>query len=445
MATKLYLVNEFYGEASGWLAPPTGLHAKPNAGSQFWDGDTRGYMPIESASHLLTTPAGTLESTTARTISGQTAIVYGNSATSAGICCVSLPVDAAFTLSGTVTFNLWGRESGSTVGARFLCRLYRLKPDGSLTAVVTDSAQATELGTTQAVRNWTASPTSTAFEKGDRLVLHVGLGQINDAWTTLTAAVTFGWNDDVADADGDSWIQLNENVTFQTTAPAGTSLYLRTTASDIASGGGFDRREMWTSTGSSGTTAVVNTAAGPRTFLADQWTVSAGGDKLEWYSKALDATTLSGPVLANLYALCSSGAIARETLVVELARVDNDGSNAVSWAAAEIAAGSGSGLYYINSTRDRFKGWLSGPDLGIAGGQRLRCRVYFDDAYMYGNDSASVSGETATLHYNGNTDSGTSTGNQSFLTFPSGVTLDEWDGPPGPVTTPYVVPPAVMV
>lgn len=442
MATKLHLYNDLALPFLGVPPQPPGLHTKPNAGAQFWDGDSRGYMNVGLGGGLVpqTIPEFALETVTSRTISGLTAIVFGNSA-SAGTtitCCVSPPVAHDFTLSGTVTFNYWANESGSTVGARILVRLYRLKPDGTLTAIVTDSAHASELPTTIAAQNWTATPTSTAMEKGDRLVLFTGLGQINDAWTTLTSAVTVTHGDDVGGATGDTWIQLTENVTFQDDAPAGTTLYLIDDVSDVDTESGFTKREMWTTTGASATTAVVNTAAGPRTFRTDQYTVTAGGDKIEWFSKPLEGTTLVGPVNVRLWCIQNGGF--GTTCVAEIAKVDEDGTGAVLWSAAELARGESPTTWSMETSREPYEGWLSGQDMAIAGGQRLRFRVYFDDAYHFGDDNASPAGQTCTLHFNGNVNTGTGSGNQSQLTFSQ--TLTEWAGPPGPVTDPYLVVPA---
>lgn len=427
MATQLFLRSTL---VAGWDAP-SGLHTDP----AFWDTAANGFAFQGRADRLRTTRGAAANVQFATTVAGPTAgIILASGGAALSSCYITDPVDAGFTLSGTVTFNMWAGEFASTVNAVILVRLYRLSHDGILTAIITDSAKATELPTTAAAQNWTATPTSTVLEKGDRLVLFTG---IDDAPAVNMAAgtsnVSLSIDGPTGAADGDSFVTFTETFGFQTSAPAGTVLHLRDSASAVTVGG-VDCKEMLAAAGSSATTAVGNTANGPITLGASQYTKTAGGNAIEWYSGQLDPFTLDGICLARCW-LATSNTLSLEATVYEIARVDADGSNPVVWARADAPSISG-GSYKLGTTRDAYQVVLSGPDLSVAGGQRLRFRIYMDDNYAHFQGGSVVTGHTHTLHYDGATDSGT--GNKSYLTFSD--TLGAYSGPPADPVGPYLIP-----
>src|SRR3972149_511595 len=108
---------------------------------------------------------------------------------------ISPPLSAGFPLSGTMTFNIWALEFN--IAANLGGGPY---DDG------------VEFGTSDGVFNWTGVPTSTAFAAGDRLIVkyyitNVGTMGDNFDCTLNYAGVTAG-------ASGDTYFQINENVTF---------------------------------------------------------------------------------------------------------------------------------------------------------------------------------------------------------------------------------------
>ena len=408
MATKLYLRPSEASTIAGAF-----LGTDP----AFWDGASisGGYTDGGSIG-LLPTP-GTGATTGSKTsVAGPTA----------GICSgawVSAPLAAGFTLSGTVTFSIWAQEAVSGDNAGMLCRLYKMAADGTLTAIVTDSAQGTELSVgSLSERVWTASPTSTAFAKGDRIVLFTGY---DDAGGNMGAGSTLTIAYDGADATtGDSYVQLTENVTFVTSTPAGTKLYLLSGASSVDDGA--DEREMWTAAGSSTDTAVRNTAAGPTARL--QVTKTAGGSVLSWYSKRLAAFTLSGPIRVRLR-MSASDSLTRARPYAELARVEADGTSPVVWAYGGVPY-LGAGNNAITDTNEEFVGDLQGDSLGFAG-HRLRLRVYIDENY-WTDQNVMAAGKTVTLTFAGTTDTV-----QSWIQLSETVTEH---ADPSPVAGPYRIP-----
>jgi hypothetical protein len=322
---------------------------------------------------------------------------------------VSPPIDRDVTIASTVTFNLWGSESSMSANVQIACRVERILGDGSLsaTAVVAGTVFGTELGTAIAAQNFTATPTSTAFKRGDRLLITPYFTNIGTQAAGFT--VTFGYDGATAGANGDSYVTFTETFDFLTTDPTGTTLYPTTTAGAIDPGGaGVVSLEAWTSRGSGVDDAGVDSAAAPASPL---WLTYDPSFVLEaeWYTKPLQAFTLAGPVLANLRA-SESNVAANATVGAEIAVCNNDGSGAVVW---------GYTLYgsEITASEAAYQLLVSGGDVAVTDGQRIRLRLYADDASL----AAMVSGHFISLYFAGT--SGGASGD-TYLTF--GQTLTEF-------------------
>jgi len=120
----------------------------------------------------------------------------------------SPPLDA-ITISGDITFNLWAEESAMQANAGMQVIVELCDANYAVKSTIINSEHGTELGTSLAARNWTASPTSTAVKRGDRLRIRVF---INDAGGDMasghTASMTYAGK--TASASGDSWIRFTE-------------------------------------------------------------------------------------------------------------------------------------------------------------------------------------------------------------------------------------------
>ncbi len=126
---------------------------------------------------------------------------------------VSNKINSDITISSTVTFNIWASESNMSANATIECEIIRIQPDGTLTTIVR-SERGTELGTTLAANNWTATPTSTALVAGDRVGVRL---YANDATATTMAtgfSVNASFGGTTGGADGDSFIQFTETFTL---------------------------------------------------------------------------------------------------------------------------------------------------------------------------------------------------------------------------------------
>lgn len=135
-------------------------------------------------------------------------------------------------------------------------------------------------------------------------------------------------------------------------------------------------------------TAVRNTATGFTSPL--QWTTTAGGSAIEWYTPMLYANTLSGVVKGNIRA-AESNTAANGTVRLEVAVCNSDGTNVTVYgsacATAEMATSEG-----VLSIE------VAGPDVALADSQRIRFRLYLDDF-----EAALASSYTATVYYSGAT------------------------------------------
>ena len=118
------------------------------------------------------------------------------------------PLDEV-TISGNVTFNIWGRESHQQANAELTAELLRANASGAIQEVIAAVRVPTsELGTTLSARNWTMTPAPTALSNGDRLAVRV---YIDDAGTMGSGRfVEVTLDGPTAGASGDSWFSTAE-------------------------------------------------------------------------------------------------------------------------------------------------------------------------------------------------------------------------------------------
>lgn len=352
---------------------------------------------------LLTTRGGGSVNIAATTVAGPTAGLEFGKTSDPGIgsVWVSPPIDQDVTISGSITLNFWVLEANMADNCSINALVYRVDSVGALT-LIAQTARTTEMGTTVAAANFTVTPTSTGFLKGDRIAL---VPYIDDATSNMGAGGSGNLHYDgtTGGADGDSFVTLTETFGFLTSDPATTTIYPTDTASDVATSS-VDR-EAWTSRGAGVQTDVTTSVVGPTSPI--HVTDTAGGTVVDWFTKKLAAFTLAAPVLVNIRGLQSAGTI-DATFRVEIARVASDGTSATVWGAnasnVELTTGETALVFYV-----------SGDDLAISDQQRLRIRAYIDDAV----EGTAMASGTVTLHYAGT--SGGASGD-TFLIFGQALT-----------------------
>jgi hypothetical protein len=398
MATQLFLRNSAADTHRGTNSPRL-------------NGTLAGWNPRA----LATTRGASLASNGADTEAGATngvevGVAIGDSARCEWI---SPPVSADVTISGTITANIWASENNmsANVAINVIIDIIRAT-DNSIVQIV-KSTRVTEVAvTTNAVNNFTTGMTSGAYtaqtlNRGDRLRICV----FGDDAGTMAVGFTFsiGINGATAAADGDSYVTFTENFSFES-APAGTVIYLTDTASDVVTAS-VDR-EAWTSRGGGVVTDVANTSAGFSTPF--QMTDTAGGTVVDWFTKQLQAVTLTGMAQASIRGQ-ESNALANASIRCEIARVNSDGTSPTVWASWLMSADN-LRTGELNTIEDAEQIKISGDDLAITAGQRLRIRLYIDDMPTTGLGAS----QTVTIYYNGATPVASG---DSYVTFP--VTLTE--------------------
>jgi hypothetical protein len=384
------------------------------------DPNLRGTATAAWTNRTMTTTAGTgltLSQTTA-TVAGATAGVEVNDATTLNpFAWYSDPLAADVTISGVITVNIWAIESSNSANVAINARIEKVDgANGNVITVIATTARTTELGTaSRTLQSFTVTPAAGVLcKKGDRLRVRI----FGDDAGTMGSGFTFhiSYDGPTAAADGDTWIQTTENLTFITATPTGTQIFPTDTASDVSTAS-VDR-EAWTSRGAGVQTDVTNTVAGWTAPI--QVTDTAGGTVVDWFTRPLQAVTLGGAVRCNIRALESASA-ANVSLRCEIAVVAGDGSGAVAWAAGNTTS-------EIATVEVAFTSTIYGADVAISSGQRLRIRILIDDVV----DVAMGASQTATLFYAGTS---ASASGDTWLTFTQ--TLTEFVAPPGPHVSPY--------
>jgi hypothetical protein len=136
---------------------------------------------------------------------------------------ISAPLAAAVTISGTIRFNMCARESNAMANAGVGVVVQRLNNVGTVVSTIVDSVQGTELGTTNARRTWTATPTSTAMAVGDRFRIRV---YFDDAGGTMVTGYTLTLTYDGTNAAiGDSNVDFAETLSFMSGSSGGLGAF----------------------------------------------------------------------------------------------------------------------------------------------------------------------------------------------------------------------------
>lgn len=122
---------------------------------------------------------------------------------------ITTPLRKAVTLSAVPMFiNAWAQEDAAATNSSFEFDLLQYTAGAEGSTVVT-AANSTELGTAIALSKLVSGNlTSTAFAKGDRLVIK---GYAVNVGTMAVGTVTFDYDGPTMGADGDSYLYLNED------------------------------------------------------------------------------------------------------------------------------------------------------------------------------------------------------------------------------------------
>ena len=313
---------------------------------------------------------------------------------------ITPPIDQDVTISGSITLNLWASETNMSANVSVNCTIDRITTNGGWTDQIAVTNRTTEVAvTTATANNFTVTPTSTALTKGERIKVRIFF---DDSTANMSSgfSASFNFGGTTGGADGDSYVTFNETFGFLTTAPSGTKFYLTDTAGPAV--GANDERLFQLTRGSGSATAVKNTANGPLFPASHQWTATAGGTAIEWWTNPLNAFTLEGLCEVSLW-LKESNAAANVGVKFELGRFNGAGSSGGVWVSHSVHDCSSPGVVEtqdeLPTTSTKWTAFMAGDSLSVSNGDRLRLRVYMDDAA----NGTAVTGHTATITYSGNT------------------------------------------
>jgi len=197
--------------------------------------DTSSINPGSDDERQLSTSKGTAASTMVKnTVAGAVtpptaATQFTVSAGGTNVIWYSEPFLNGQTISGAVTFNIWAHESATAANATITAELVRANNAGTVQSVIAAVVLSrTELTTTSAVQNWSnATVSSTAMSAGDRLAVRVYIDDGNGVTMASGRTVTITIAGPTDGADGDSYVQLTEDVRFPTGANAGINFHGR--------------------------------------------------------------------------------------------------------------------------------------------------------------------------------------------------------------------------
>jgi len=173
---------------------------------------------------LATTAGSSLVAASVSTAASGTDIQWQLAVADNAIWFVSPPLAAGFTLAttDTIAFNLWGLESNASANSGLRVHIHRVQRWANAAPEFGNSPfdRGVELSTTINRFNWTGNVSSNIpFDETDRIGIGVYLTAAGGTMASGFTA-TFDFNGGTSGADGDSWIQFTNTVTFATTEDA---------------------------------------------------------------------------------------------------------------------------------------------------------------------------------------------------------------------------------
>ena len=189
------------------LGPPSLATAATTLHMRSTTASLAGYQDLQRAQGIATTNA------TTNTAIGPATMQVTQTAGGSAIAWVSPALAAAVTIAGPITFDIEGFTTSSLSNAGFLARVVRYT-GGAEGAIILGSDSATKLTSVASDTIWSASPSSTLFGIGDRIVVKVFItdeGGTMTAGPTVTARYnnTFGF---------DSFVTFTESLVFTSEA-----------------------------------------------------------------------------------------------------------------------------------------------------------------------------------------------------------------------------------
>lgn len=164
---------------------------------------------------MITTAGASAATAVVNTVASGTEIQWTASAGGAVVQWISGRAPAGgFTLSGQMTFSLWAKESNAKANCGIRCRIFKRTAAGVESEISSGWAYGspTEITNSNAEYSWNGTPASTAFAENDRILLKAYIINVGTMASGYTCTLTYN---DADAATGDSFLQINETITFK--------------------------------------------------------------------------------------------------------------------------------------------------------------------------------------------------------------------------------------
>lgn len=168
--------------------------------------------PVSGYLHASSQQGALLATSVTPTVSSMTSIQAVQFSGGTLLTWISPKLAVPVTISGTQTFNTWGKEHNGANNASLGAITYKYS-QGSVSAALCTANVSTELTTSITNKSATCTPTSTFFQAGDRIVITVFVINVG-VMGSDAVGVTMDFDGKTGAADGDTYVQFTENLSF---------------------------------------------------------------------------------------------------------------------------------------------------------------------------------------------------------------------------------------
>lgn len=303
-----------------------------------------------------------------------------------------------FTLTGTMSFSIWAQESNAQANCGARARVFKRTSGGVETEVIGGPYNdGVEFGTSAAEMTWTGLPTATMFAEDDRIVVRYYITNVGTMGSGRTCTITYNAADA---ATGDSFFQINENVTFKAesiVAEADAAATATSTAASLAAAFLLAVASVAGVATPSGAAAALALTSGATTALASGQSVSGIVAQAEGSAAGLAAISGSSQTFIGTNGQTAATALASGVSGAKVASAGSANGAAATAAvagarlgAAASSAGSsqGTGASAAKVSASASSAGLSSPSASSA----LKI-----PSVAQGQSSTAVQGESETL------------------------------------------------
>ncbi len=288
-STGTYSATGTTKSCTSWVMQMAGFHVETYTRLRMHEVTS----PVTGYRYATSTQGQGLTTSVVNSVSGPTTgVQLTKTAGGSALVWISPPLAAPVTIAGAVKMNAFASESQPSCNCGMQVTLYKYS-GGSVGSAFLNSERGTELASSISQQNWTATPTSTSFAIGDRIVIK---WWINDAGGTMGngKTVTTDYDGSTAGADGDTWVQFTDVLSFQ---PEPEIIQNKSAA--LTNGNDID--VTLNPTGAGHAIIVVLTADAPSTMVTSVTDNAPGGSCNYIEANVLNVNTVAGGGFTDIW------------------------------------------------------------------------------------------------------------------------------------------------